>query len=169
MISPIPYRNIKIDTTLSPDKAASILSSALGSLRSEPSIFRWFQGNPRGFKGEVSNNGFTIKRVYPWWFHDSFLPVLYGRFTWQQHGTQVDVQITLRPLTIAIMTLFFVVGGYQMASSIAEAARATLVDRGFVSTLLIMLIGYALMIFSFNHHADIATDYVLEIFKKYRK
>jgi len=55
----------------------------------------------------VSSHEFTIKRVYPPFFHDSFLPVLYGRFIPRQPGTQIDVQITLRPVTIIVLAINF--------------------------------------------------------------
>jgi len=168
MISPLPYRYIVIETHLSADRAASILSGALGSLRSTPSVIRWFQGNPRGFKGTVSSDEFTIKRVYPPFFHDSFLPVLYGRFIPRQPGTQIDVQITLRPVTIIVLAIIFLVGAFQTASYTAAWISAKSVDKGFGYTILIMLLCYGVMIGSFKYQADYATEFIHQVFKRYR-
>ena len=167
MISPIPYRHIVIDTYLNADKAASILSSALGSLYYKPSIFRWFRGNPRDFKGTVSSDEFKIKRVYPPFIHDSFLPVLYGRFNPHEQGTQIDVQITLRPLTLIVLIIFFCSGAYYIISYAADWISTKTLDNGFVYTLVIMLIGYGFMILSFNHQADIAADFIQRTYRRH--
>ena len=167
MISPLPYRHMLIETFLSTDRAASLLSGALGSLHSKPSIFRWFQGNPRDFKGTASSDGFMIKRVYPSWLYDSFLPVLYGRFKPHEHATQIDVHIMPRPLTIAIVIIFFIAGAYEIASYTQDWISTKSLDKGFVYTLIIILIGYGMMIVSFNHQADISRDFIEGIFKRY--
>ena len=157
-----------IDTHLSADKAASILSAALGSLRSTPSIVRWFQGNPRGFKGTVSRDEFTIKQVYRPVFNSSFLPVLYGRFNPRQPGTQIDVQITLRPIAIILLAIFFLVCAFQTASYAAAWISAKSFDKGFVYMIVIMLFGYGWMIVVFNYQADAATNFIHRVFKRYR-
>jgi hypothetical protein len=167
MISPIPYRHIIIDTHLSAGKAASALSGALGSLHSTPSVVRWFQGNPRAYKGRVSRDEFIIKRVYPPLFYSSFLPVLYGRFDPRQPGTQIDVQITLRPIAIILLAIFFLVCAYQTAFYAAAWISAKSFDKGFVYMIVILLFGYGTLILSFNHQADAATDFIHRVFKRY--
>ena len=169
MISPIPYRHLVIDTHLSGDKAASTLSAALGSLYSKPSVFRWFQGNPRGFKGEVSGDEFTIKQVYPPWLYDSLLAVLYGRFNPRRSGTQIDVKITLSPFTIVVLALMFLVGVYQIASYTTTSINVRSLDRGLVYTIVVMLFWYGLTILSFNHQADAVTDFIQRVYKRHSK
>lgn len=159
MFSPLPYRRIVIKTFLSPDKAASILSSRLGPPQSGRSIVRRLRGSAH-FRGTVDCDGFKIRRIYPWWFYDSFLPVLYGKFISLPHGTDVDVRITMNPFTIVIMAVFFVGVICEILSSLREWANTKSLDAGLGSAMMVVLIGYALMIFSFNHHADIAEDFL---------
>jgi hypothetical protein len=169
MISAIPYRHLVIDTYLSSDKAASILSAALGSLYSKPSVFRWFQGNPRGFKGEVSSDEFTIRRVYPPWLYDSLLAVLYGRFNPRRSGTQIDVKITLSPITLVVLAMMFLVGVYQIALYTTAWISAKSFDSGLVYTIVIMLFWYGLTILSFNYQADAVTDFIQRVYKRHSR
>lgn len=168
MISPIPYKHIAIDTHLSTDKAASILSGALGSLYSTPSIVRWFQGNPRGFKGTVSRDEFTIKQVYRPFFYSPFLPVLYGRFNPRQPGTQIDVQITLRPIALILLAIFFLACAFQTASYAAAWISAKSFDIRVVYMIVILLFSYGTMILTFHYQADTATNFIHQVFKRYR-
>ena len=168
MISPIPYRHIVIDTHLSADRAASILSGALGSLHSRPSIVRWFQGNPRDFKGTVSRDEFTIKQVYRPFFNSSTLPVLYGRFNPRQPGTQIDVQITLGPLAIILLAIFFLICAGQTASYAAAWISAKSFDIRFAYMIVVMLFAYGTMILRFNYQAETATNFIRQVFKRYR-
>lgn len=167
MISPIPYRHVVIDTNLNADKAASILSSALGSLYSRPSIFSWFRGNPRGFKGKVSEDKFTIKQVSPWRRYDSFLLVLYGRFNPHRPGTQIEVQITLRPATIFVLAVFFLACVYEITLYADASISTKSLDTRLIYTIVVMLFGYGLTTFSFNHAADAATDFIQSVYKRH--
>lgn len=168
MFSPAPYRHIVIETRFTADKAASMVSAALGSLRDKPSVFRWFRGNPRDFKGTVTSDRFKIKRAANHLFHESVLVVLHGRFNSRPEGIEVDVHITLSPFTMAVLILFFLAGGYELASSLASWVTTKSIDPGFGFTLLVMLIAYAMITLSFNHQANLAADFINGVFHRHR-
>jgi hypothetical protein len=146
-----------------------MVSAALGSLREKRSIFRWFRGNPRDFRGTVTADRFRIRRVFPFaGINKSVLVVLYGRFNSRPEGIEVDVHISFGPFTMAALILFFLLGGYELASYLANWITTKSLDPGLGFTLLIMLIAYAMITLSFNHQANLAEDFINGVFHRHR-
>jgi hypothetical protein len=93
---------------------------------------------------------------------------VYGRFNSRPEGIEVDAQITLGPFTMAFLILFFLMGGYELASYLANWATTKSLDPGFGFTLLVMLIGYAMITLGFNHQANLAADFITSVFHRHR-
>jgi len=69
---------------------------------------------------------------------------------------------------MAVLILFFLAGGYELASYLASWVTTKSLDPGFGFILLVMLIAYAMITFSFNHQADLAADFINSVFHRHR-
>ena len=169
MFSPLTYRRLVIHTSLTTEKAASILSSALGSRRSKSTSSNRLRGGAPEFVGTVDAEGFTIKRSYSFWSSRYSVPlVLYGRFKSRSYQTEIDVLITAGPLAIALMLIFFFAGAFEILSYLKLWALTKSLDSGLGFTLLVMLIAYAIFTFSFNYQADSAEDFIDYVYHRHR-
>ena len=169
MISLIPYRHILINSSLSPEKAASILSSALGQRRSRRSLLRWFQAQFEGFKGTVPDDGFEIMSIYPAWSDENYITVAYGKYKSQQQGIQINVHIMPHPLTAIALVIIFLVGLFYLIPYLEQWIETGRPDKRLFYILLIIFSGYGLMIVIFNNEADKVSDFIHRIYAKYRK
>ena len=170
MFSPLTYRRLIIHTSLTTEKAASILSSALGSQRSKSTIFKRLRGGAPEFVGTVDTEGFTIKRSYSYWLSGYYaVPlVLYGRFKSRSYQTEIDVRITVGPLATACLLVFFFAGAFEILSYLKLWALTKSLDSGLGFTLLVMLIAYAIFTLSFNNQADLAEDFIDYVYHRHR-
>jgi len=98
----------------------------------------------------------------------SVLSVVYGRFNDLSHRVDIDVRITVSPLSFAVLAIFFCVGLTEVVSYFNKWATTKWLDSGLGLTMLVMLLFYALITLSFNHEADRAEDSINDMFKRYR-
>jgi hypothetical protein len=96
----LPYDTMTIDVPEATEKVAD-------SLRQHVEPKKWFRlsHDHAPFQGQVDELGFTISRIIH--YQNSFLPILHGRFSTQQYGTKVHVRITLHPLVLAFLCVWF--------------------------------------------------------------
>jgi hypothetical protein len=168
MISLIPFRHIVIKTSLSRESAASILSASLKIPRRKPSLLRWFQGNPKRYRGAVSGDGFKIARDYPAWSDSSPIAVAYGRYSQQRQGTEIDVRIMPHPVAGVVGVMICLVFVFHCVSKVVEWLRTGSPDKELFYVGMLMTIIYAFAAWVFNLEANAASDFVEDTYGKYR-
>ena len=96
----LPYDTMTVDVPAPIEKVVD-------SLRRHVEPRKWFRlsHDHVPFQGEVHESGFTISRIIH--YRNSFLPVLHGRFESQESSTAVHVRITLHPLVIGFLCVWF--------------------------------------------------------------
>lgn len=104
--------------------------------RIEPT--QWFRTNVNqehsALEGRVHSMGFSVHRVIH--YRNSFLPILYGKFTTTSSGTTIRIRMMPHPLVIMFMLPFlgffalFIVFGFL--SIIRGEASGELIPIGFI-------------------------------------
>jgi len=98
----IPYKRVAIPTSLAVDEVVSRLSQSVDARRS---VWLW-PWRPRSeYFGKVSPEGFQIVRSIRG--RNTYLPLITGRFTPSASGTVVTARLTLHPVAVIILAIFF--------------------------------------------------------------
>ncbi len=97
----IPYRRISIDTALSLEAAKNTLKDDVTS--EKPRFFLPFK-EKKSFWGTISDHTFEIQRRIN--YRNSFLPNLRGQFIPTDHGTLIQVRMSMHPLVAVFMIIW---------------------------------------------------------------
>src|SRR5262245_48903807 len=101
----VPFKHISFRTSLTPEMAAQLISSSISPGRY--SVWETPIPNRKRFQGEVSREGFRIS--IPQDVRNSFMTLMYGRFSPTGAGVRVDAYLTWHPLIIAPIVLFWII------------------------------------------------------------
>jgi hypothetical protein len=167
----IPYKRVSISTSLSIDKAASVLAGHLVTPKSSKSWFFPSYGSrdPRKFSGKRYENGFRIWRNI--WSLQSTgsigYPITYVRLKEAHHGTLVDTVITLHPLTGVTVLFLMCLVGWHVCRYFAVLISTGVFDSGLVATLSFLLILYSSTMLVFNREVDLTERFLSGIYDEH--
>jgi hypothetical protein len=135
-VSWLPYHQFEINSPLP-------LASALDAIRTRTEPVKWFRWrwpssrNDDRFEGEVTNNGFTVRRIIG--YRNSFLPEITGAIAAAGRGSRIVITMKPHALVIVFAALW--------CAGVIAAAIATLnYDPRFVWLPLLMLVFLYLMV-----------------------
>lgn len=113
MMKLLPYDSWSIESPLDVQTLVAGMTE-----RIEPC--KWFQGfsssDRTSLQGTVSAAGFSASRIY---YRNSFLPMLYGRFSPHQQGTTIRITMMLHPFVLAFLVVWFGMLGLFSIAGIA--------------------------------------------------
>lgn len=156
----IPQETFTIDTSMSaPEVKERMMKHA------EPKKWlRLFSAECKFFQGECSDSGFKLSRIIS--YRNSFLPIINGKFEEGVNGMKINISISLHPLVIAFMLLWFVGLGmtclgllFNFITSPTNSRPAFVVPVGF------LLFGWGLMWIGFWPEVRKAKEKLNLIFK----
>jgi hypothetical protein len=159
----IPYKHISIATSLGIDEAVTLISN---SISPRGSWFQWPAKGGKEFEGKVSSEGFTINRVIR--YRNSFLPIMYGRFTPTDNGVRVIIHMTMHPLVIGFSILWCAgVASWSLVSIGSWIATGNLDQVGLIPLAMLALF-YLMTFFGFGFEANKAERFVTRLFESNR-
>ncbi|MFA6713805.1 MAG: hypothetical protein WCS27_00405 [Victivallaceae bacterium] len=95
-----PYDRFKIATMMTPEAIIGLLKAKI-----EPRKLFRFSSNHTTFEGNISQEGFEIRRIIH--YRNSFLPVIFGKFRPKASGTEVIIKMRPHGFVIAFMCVWF--------------------------------------------------------------
>ena len=163
MLPVIPYKHIRISTTLTVEEAVRLVSSAISPRRT---LDNWSTPNGKDFEGSVTEQGFQIQKIIH--HRNSFLPILYGKFIPTEKGTKVEVHLTLDVLMI-IFVCFWLAGFGGVFLFLARNSITTGEWDGSTWHILAGIAFFYLMIFfSFGLYAKATEEFIINLFSSYK-
>jgi hypothetical protein len=165
----VPYKRVSISTSLSIDRAASVLAGHL--VTPKFSKWRFFPRrhgslDPRKFTGKRYENGFRIWRNV-WSKGSVSLPNCYVTFKQAHHGTLVDTVTTLHPLAgVSVLVMMCSVGWY-VCRYFTVLISTGVFDSGLVATSSFLLIIYSITMLAFNYEADLTERFLSGIYHEH--
>lgn len=110
----LPYDSWSIESPLDVQTLVTGMTE-----RIEPrKLFRGFSTlGHTPLQGTVSTDGFSASRIIH--YRNSFLPMLYGKFTPNQQGTTIRIKMMLHPFVLAFLGVWFGMLGLFSLSGIA--------------------------------------------------
>jgi hypothetical protein len=167
----IPYKHISISTSLSIDRAASVLAGHL--VTPKLSYWRFFPRrhgslDPRKFIGKRYRNGFRIWRNMSQWSRDPTpFPISYVRFREAHHGTLVDVVTTFHPLAAVTILLVMCLVAWNVRGYFRVLISTNVFASGLVATLSFLLILYSVTMLVFNREVDLTERFLSGIYHEH--
>jgi len=135
----LPFERLTLRTPLSPDEVYARLAAAV-----EP--VRWYRSPfsraHRPYEGEITPNGFKIRRVIN--YRNSFLPAITGRIRVDEIGSAIELVFRLHVVVAVFMVVWL---GGAAAATIVGAAE---ILRGHAPAVAwiplgMLVLGYAMM------------------------
>jgi len=156
----LPYDVFEFETPLP-------LEETITALKAEVEPKRWFRGFSREhmfFEGEVTREGFKIMRIIN--YRNSFLPVIRGTFKQSTNGIDVMIRMSLHPIVLAFMCIWF---GGVLVSLLAVGAGLANNTISFSTPLLIplgmLIFGWVMVVGGFWFEAKKAKPKLILILK----
>jgi hypothetical protein len=156
-----PYDKFHIDTKLSRDELVALFKSQVEAR----TFFHVYFKENKPFEGKVSQEGFRIKRILS--YLNSFQPNVSGKFPTGNTGGQVEVRMTLPPVAIAFLCIWYCVFYYfirgvcsGLFSGAAQALPALIFSLGMLLPIC------ALVLYSFWSEAIKQKKMIIEILRK---
>ena len=113
----LPYEKFEIEASLSLEQSRQRLASIIGRKPSFAESFKYMfrKSGTDQFMGEVTQEGFKIRRII--YYRNSFLPQITGQFLPSPRGTKVQVTMTLHPVVLVFMAIWFAAVGFALVAS----------------------------------------------------
>lgn len=148
-----------LDSPLSQEEAVTKLSEEVAPARG---LGYWFERRQQLFEGSITKDTFRITRIIR--YRNDLLPVIRGRFFPQETGTQIQIVMSLHPIT-----LIFVIGLGLAAIGFILTISYTLITTGnfghsLTKPALIIPSVYVIFTLAFGFEAVIATRLLKRIF-----
>jgi hypothetical protein len=144
-----PYDSFTIESTATVAHLVSTLRQHIGR--------RSFWGRiEQELEGTATEGGFRVSRGIN--YHNSFLPIMIGRFEKQPDGTRVIVRMRLHDYTLTMMLLIFVIMVYLL---VGLMKTDLLWAFGFPA--LVLVASYLMTIFGFSYEAEESRKILLDI------
>jgi hypothetical protein len=150
----LPFETIIIETPLTKEQTIANLTS---NIEREKTFRLWNKSNSKAFEGQLTGNGFEIKRIIG--YGNSFLPIVKGRIETIGTGTRLTVNLRLHIAVMIFMTVWFGLVGLSFIASLSSSK-----DSGdtFLFPLGMLIFGYALTmggyLFEAKRTKEILTD-----------
>jgi hypothetical protein len=162
MPSLIPSKRILIDTKLSPDKIAELLSKEVA----EPpaSLFAQMPITGKWWMGNISSDRFQILRIT--YMRTTLLPRIYGSMFPQGSGTRVDIKIALDPLIIMLSILLYIAFllGFFLCLGLSIFGYTNIFYSFFA---IAFVLYYSLVFLSYRSEAKTAEEFMMGFFKRH--
>lgn len=159
----IPYKRLSFKVSLSTADASKLLAD---SVDPNFSYFSLFRKTDKTFQGKVNEAGFQISRIIR--YRNSFLPTLNGKFVLAGSGTQVDVTLSMHPLVIGFLIIWF--GAFIFFSGAAFLGE--LMQGGFnwgaLAPMLFVLLFYGIVTALFAFEANKAEQFLNSLYDLYK-
>jgi hypothetical protein len=145
-----PYDSFTVETTSTVSLLVQTLQQHIGRRQFWYSVWGKVE---QEFEGTATEKGFKVSRIIN--YHNSFLPIMIGRFEEGPGSTRVIVRMRLHDYTLAMMSLIFVIMVYLVVGimeSGLQSNEALLGTFGFPAVVLV--VAYIMTIFGFSHEAE---------------
>jgi hypothetical protein len=163
----LPYERFQIETSLSLIEAKKRIESII--VPPPPFGTRFINALDNMFKksgadqftGKIDDQGFQIRRII--YYRNSFLPVVKGKFEQGSAGTNVVVKMTLHPVALVFMVIWF--GGL---GTIVFSSLSVMFSRGsdpiLVTAVGMFFFGWLMIQFGFVFEARKAKKIISQLF-----
>jgi|SRR5262249_21063186 len=157
----LPYGHFSIQTRLSVEEAAKVLSEHVSP---KPSWMRRLWARRGGFEGVVRRNKFRINSVSAG--RNSFLPYLWGRIEPTKGGSIVRVLISLHPFSVALSLAIAASLLFLVVRSFIEFTHDQNAAEQFYCFLGLIIVFYALVMVSFWPAAKAAQRFIAHLYQE---
>jgi len=106
----LPWDHYDIQTSLNREQVVELLGSEV-----EPKKWLRFSRQHKTFEGEVTWQGFKIRRIIH--YRNSFLPIVHGGFEQGDRGIDISVRMRLHPFAIVFSCFWFGFLGFGISMS----------------------------------------------------
>ncbi len=143
----LPYRRFQISSRLSAAEASEVLAAEI-----EPRRWLRFTWRTRAFEGSVEGSSFDIRRIIR--YRNSFVPRVLGTIQAEPNGCTIVVEMTLAPVVLIVMLVWFGIGIFDGFSSLATAGTNGNSGGTWARPVAMLAFGWLLMIggFAFEAH-----------------
>lgn len=154
------YKKFTINSPLSQEEAVRKLSEVVDPIRTS-SV--WFETRNQFFEGWVSKDQFQITRII--WYRNSFLPIIYGRFSPTETGVKIRIVMTLHPIILLFTANFVLALGAFVLPGLYRLITTTATLGDFLTKpMAIILLVYVAFTFAFGIEAVIASRELERLF-----
>src|SRR5262249_53828994 len=109
-------------------------------------------------KGSANDEGFRLQRII--YYRNSFLPVVKGRFVEGNLGTDILVSMTLHPLVLLFMLVWFGLLASMVVSVVRDGSNLAMLPMPFG----LILFGWIVVQLGFSSEADKARKIIQDLF-----
>lgn len=150
-----PYDSFTIETTSTVAHLVATLRQHIGR--------RSFWGRvEQELEGSATDTGFKVSRAIT--YHNSFLPIMIGRFEERPGSTRVIVRMRLHDYTLAIMFMIFVIMVYHVVGILKTDHLLA-----FTFPAVVLVASYLMTIFGFSYEAEESRKILIDILEGRRR
>lgn len=158
----IPYKRITIQTSLSEQGAAEIVSGAISPPRPWP---RRRHVPAADFEGTAFAGGFRFHRAIR--HRNSFLPILNGRILPNEMGTLVEIRMMPHPAVLAFCIAWVGSAFFTMLLALIISLVSGEFQVWVLAPLGMLVFFYLLLFWGFGAETDRAEQFVYDLFEDY--
>jgi len=156
----IPYESVSYKTKLEYNEIIKRIQDTI-----EPKkIIRLIRGNStKPYEGKLKENYFEMNRIIS--FSNVFSPVICGTIEELNDEIKIDIKLKPHARVIAVMVIWLGFVGYIFFSSLFNYFINSISDNNLFTSLLALIVGYIIMIWSFKSEGKREKNRLMELFE----